>query len=89
MLNEDAVFKGIVHGRTIELEREPGMPDGQEVTVTVQPSHPIQEAPKRLPPGEGIRRSSGAWAEGGQELDQYIESVHERRRAVQRRPIEP
>jgi hypothetical protein len=89
VLNTDAEFKGIVHGRTIELEREPGIPDGQEVTVRVQPSAPAQETPGRLPPGEGIRRSSGAWAEDAEELDQYMESVYERRRARQRRPIEP
>ena len=27
--------KGVVRGRTIELEHEPGLPDGQQVTVTV------------------------------------------------------
>jgi hypothetical protein len=89
MLNEATAFKGIIHGKTIELEREPGIPDGQEVTVTVHPSAPTKEAPNRLSPGEGIRRSSGAWAEDAEELDRYLESVHERRRAIQRRPIEP
>ncbi len=89
MLNDAMVFKGIVHGRTIELEREPGIADGQEVTVTVQLAAFANEAPGRLPPGEGIRRSSGAWADDAEELDRFIESVHERRRAIQRRPIEP
>jgi hypothetical protein len=82
MLNEAIVLKGIVHGKTIELEREPGIPDGQEVTVLVQPSAPAKDAPKRLPPGEGIRRSSGAWAEDAEELDRYIESVYKERRAT-------
>ncbi len=27
---------GVVHGRMIELEDEPGLPDGQQVTVAVQ-----------------------------------------------------
>ena len=89
MPNADAEFKGIVHGRTIELERAPGIPDGQEVTVRLQLLPSVQETPDRLPPGEGIRRSSGAWAEDAGELDRYLESVRERRRATQRRPIEP
>jgi hypothetical protein len=49
-------LKGIVHGKTIELEQEPGLPDGQEVSVVV---HPLETAERRLPPGEGIRRSAG------------------------------
>lgn len=28
---------GVVHGKTIELEQEPGLPDGQRVSVQVQP----------------------------------------------------
>jgi uncharacterized protein (DUF433 family) len=64
-LDHSTVFKGIVHGNTIKLEGELGIPDGQEVTVIVQTPRPAECPPKRLPPGEGIRRSSGAWAEGG------------------------
>jgi hypothetical protein len=30
-------IKGIVHGKLVELDREPGLPDGQEVSVTLQP----------------------------------------------------
>ena len=89
MLNEATVFKGTVHGKTIELERELGIPDGQEVTVTVRPFSPAKDAPGRLAPGEGIRRSSGAWSEDAEELDCYIESVYERRRVMQRQDLEP
>lgn len=49
-----STFKGVVHGKTIELDQEPGLPDGQPVTVTVQPV-PIGQ---KLPPGDGLRRSS-------------------------------
>lgn len=86
---EGTVFKGIIHGKTIELAQEPGIPDGQEVSVTVQPSTRAKDTPEYLPPGEGIRRSSGAWAEEAEELDRYIESVYERRRVMQRQPLEP
>ena len=30
-------FKGVIHGRTIELQSESGLPDGQEVSVEVRP----------------------------------------------------
>jgi hypothetical protein len=63
------VLKGVVQGKTIELEQEPGLPDGQPVTVVVQP---LAEQ-GRLPPGEGIRRSAGGWADDAEELDKYLE----------------
>jgi uncharacterized protein (DUF433 family) len=63
MSNRSATFKGIVHGNSIRLEGEPGIPDGQEVTVVVQPYLTPEEASERLPPEEGIRRSSGARAD--------------------------
>ena len=39
-------LKGIVHGKVIELDQEAGLPDGQEVSVTLQP---IPPGPSRLP----------------------------------------
>ena len=64
------VIKGVVHGKNIELESDPGIPDGQEVTVTVQ-TPAVTE--KKLPPGEGLRRSAGAWDDDVEGLDQYLE----------------
>ena len=83
MANAQMVLKGIVRGKLIELEQEAGLPDGQAVTVTVQP---IQD--KRLPPGEGIRRSAGAWADDPEGLDAYLKQLrHDREQ--DRPPIEP
>jgi len=62
-------FKGIVHGRTIELESDAGLPDGQAVDVLVTLSNGSQ----RLAPGEGIARSAGAWAEEAESLDEFLE----------------
>ena len=67
--NSNAV-RGVVHGKTIELDEETGLPDGQPVTVTVQPL---------LPPGEGVRQSAGAWADAGNELDEWLEGVQRSR----------
>jgi len=64
------VLQGVVHGKTIELDREPGLPDGQPVTVTVQPG---------LPRGEGIRQSAGAWADAGQEFDNWLDETQRSR----------
>jgi len=64
--NGSNIVKGTVHGKTIELAEELGLPDGQVVTVTVLPV---------LPPGEGLRQAFGSWADGGEELDQFLEEV--------------
>jgi hypothetical protein len=44
-----ATINGVIHGKIIELEQEPGLPDGQPVAVTIQeiervssPVKPIQ-----------------------------------------------
>jgi hypothetical protein len=74
--------RGIVHGKTIELLRETGLPDGQEVTVTLE----AMAAP--LAPGDGIRESAGGWAEDAEELDQYLEWNRQQRKASRRSPDE-
>ena len=76
------VLTGIVHGKTIELERAPGLPDGEAVYVTVQPLL------NHLPPGEGIRRSAGAWADDLEGLDEYLINARQDREQG-RLPIEP
>jgi hypothetical protein len=71
------IIQGVVHGKMIELASEPGFSDGESVTVLVQ---------KRLPLGEGIRRSSGAWANGGEELDRWFEAIQESRKIERAEP---
>ena len=74
---------GRVHGKTIELDEDLGVPDGQEVRVTVEPSPPT--GPGQLPPGEGLRRAFGAWAGDAEELDKFLEWNRERRKVGRRR----
>jgi len=50
-------LRGVVRGKIIELEAEPGLPDGQPVTVAVEPAPPLGAW------GEGIKRSAGAAAD--------------------------
>jgi len=44
-MSNSSVLKGVVHGNVIELEREPGLPYGQPVTVTIQRIEPAPAEP--------------------------------------------
>jgi uncharacterized protein (DUF433 family) len=44
------VFKGVVHGKTIELEQEPGLPDGETVNVAIQRMPRPQPSPQEPVP---------------------------------------
>jgi hypothetical protein len=81
---QTTVFKGVVRGKTIELDQSPGLPDGQEVTVNIQPVS--QEEP--LAPGAGLRRAFGAWADDAEEVDRYLEWNRQQRK-IGRPEIEP
>jgi hypothetical protein len=48
------VMKGVVHGRTIELETESGLPDGQAVSVTLAAAVAIPQDRKEI--WEGIEK---------------------------------
>jgi len=67
MTSGTVIFKGVVHGKTIQLEQAPGIPDGQAVSVVLRPA---------MPPGEGLRRAFGSWAEDAAELASFIEGVY-------------
>ena len=71
MINQ-SVSKGVVRGKIIELEHALDFPEGQVVTVVVRTATADETA---LPPGEGIRRSAGAWADAGEELDVWLEDI--------------
>jgi hypothetical protein len=84
MATDAQIRHGIVHGRTIELDQDTGLPDGQEVTVILQPGPQA----KQLPPGEGIRRSAGGWSDDPEGLDRYLEWNRQQRK-IGRPEIEP
>jgi len=86
MVTSVTVRRGVVHGKTIELDKETGLSDGQQVTIVVQLVSETDVSAGRLPPGEGIRRSAGAWADNTEELDQYLEWNRQQRK-VSRPPI--
>ncbi len=51
----DKNLHGTVHGKTIELDENPGLADGQSVEIQVI------AIPSTSKPGDGIRRSAGGW----------------------------
>jgi hypothetical protein len=84
MAGNSTVLTGTIRGKTIELQDDPGLPDGQKVSVTVQVASTDQ-----LPPGEGLRRAFGAWAgDDEEELDKYLEWNRQQRK-VNRPEIDP
>jgi hypothetical protein len=69
MADANNVLHGTIQGKTIVLDTETGLPAGQEVFVILAP---VNQGTTKLPPGEGIRRSAGAWADDADELDEYL-----------------
>lgn len=61
-----ANFRGVIHGKTIELTNDPGLSDGQEVEVILRP------ATESVSGCEGLRRAAGALADSWQPEDDAI-----------------
>ena len=73
-MTNDSVFTGVVHGNMIELDRAVNLPDGQPVTVVLQPAN------GKLAGGEGLRRSAGSWSDDAEGLDQYLDWNRQQRK---------
>jgi hypothetical protein len=73
---------GKVHGKTIELDEDLGVIDGQEVEVQVK----IVPSTKKW--GEGLRRCAGALAdEWTEEDDRVLNEIYQDRKRETRREI--
>lgn len=72
------VLRGVVHGRTIELDTEPGIEDGRTVEVIVR-SRSLPGPPPGWEPG-GTRTAAGMMAEHWTEEDDRILAEIERAR---------
>jgi hypothetical protein len=73
------VIHGKVHGRTIELIEDLGLPEGQEVRVTVT------VLPTAQAWSDAVLRTAGALADDP-EWDDIMDEIH-RARKLERRPI--
>lgn len=69
------VIRGTIHGKTIELDKNPGIGDGQKVEVILRPESPPRQC------GEGIRRSAGALVDYP-EMDAFMDEVYRHHRHV-------
>ena len=63
------MIRGSVHGKTIELDDETGLPDGQKVAVTVRPVTNDKQAPDA---GEGLKRAFSGWSDDIAGLDEFL-----------------
>ncbi len=70
-------LNGVIHGNSIELNEETGYPDGQVVTVRVEPVRQRLSASEAL---EALKRAAGSWADDTDGLDRYLEWNREQRK---------
>ena len=64
----NASLNGIIHGKTIELEQETGMPDGTRVQVAVV-------SRSNLSPGDSLRRAFGSWSDDPEGIEEFLKQV--------------
>ncbi len=72
------IIQGIVHGKTIELENETGLPEGQQVIVSLAPAEPFGKSPE-----DGLaslRRAAGKWSDDPKGLDAFLEWNRQQRK---------
>ena len=72
---------GKIHGKTIELDEDPGVAEGQEVEVQMKVvPKPTQKT------GEGLLRTEGALPDDT-EWDAIMDEIHNARKVERRPPI--
>ncbi len=76
---------GIVHGKTIKLDEEPGLPDGQVVLVTLSRA---TASPSDDQGREILRRAVGSWSDDVEGLERYLEWNRQQRKNDRRDLIE-
>ncbi len=74
---------GIVHGKTIEIEEELGLSDGDKVSIVIEGPQSSQDKW-----GEGLRRCAGALADDWtEEDDKILEDIYRSRHSDSRPEI--
>ena len=74
------VVHGVIHGKTIELQADPGIADGVTVEVTIRPV-PAREPDERV---AAFRRTAGALAHLPREDWDALDSIVSQRRGAGR-----
>jgi len=79
----DTMLHGVVHGKTIELSENTGMPDGTAVQISMKAISPTTATW-----GEGLRRCAGALAdEWTDDDDRILAGIHQDRGQDSRREL--
>jgi hypothetical protein len=74
--------QGVVHGKTIAVEEDLGLADGQVVELTIRAVVP----PAGRQPGEGFLRTEGALADDS-EWDAIMEEIYQARKRERRSQV--
>lgn len=75
MISSPDGMRGVIRGKTIELERATDLPDGQVVSVIVKPAAGA---------GQALRRAFGSWAGDDLELDRHLGLMRQQRKSDHR-----
>jgi len=82
MSNTPKILRGTIHGKTIELEAESGLPEGQQVTVRLEPVPQEQTTPED--PLEALKRAAGGWSDDPEGLERFLEWNRQQRKLNRR-----
>lgn len=77
------VTTGIVHGRSIELSHDVGLPDGQTVRVTIDlaPQVPLATGSDAR---NALMRAAGSWSDDADGLESYLNWNRQQRKTTRR-----
>ena len=75
-------LKGTIHGKTIELDHAPGWPDGQQVTVKLEPIRLQKDGDQNAL--EALKRAAGSWSDDPEGLDEFLEWNRQQRKVSRR-----
>lgn len=84
MANDERTLRGVVHGNIVALFDDPGLPDGEVVSVIMKPCEMTPEEQR----DSGLVKSFGAWADDPQGVDEFVKWTYEQRK-LGRPDLEP
>lgn len=77
----NTILNGVIHGKTILLDKDPGLLDGEQVQITVSTSNA-----RSSDWGEGLRQSAGSLAHNTS-LDAIMEQIQRDRKLTVYREV--
>lgn len=80
------VLRGVIHGKTIELESEPGLEDGRKVEVTLRAKE-LPGPPPGWQPGSRETAAGMMASRWTEEDDRILAAIHQERQKDTRREV--